>query len=58
MDYALKELKNNATFLKYSIKAIAQECGYTNATSFSRVFYRHTGIYPSFYIKQLAETVG
>ena len=51
--YALEEIKNNPRFLKYSIRAIAAECGYTNATSFSRAFYRQTGFYPSFYIKQL-----
>ncbi|CAI8300108.1 MAG: Uncharacterised protein [Flavobacteriaceae bacterium] len=53
MGYALENLKENSTFLKYSIKAIALECGYRNATSFSRAFYKQTGLYPSFYIKQL-----
>ena len=36
--YALEALQENPTFLRYSIKAIALECGYTNATSFSRAF--------------------
>ena len=53
MGYALENLQENSTFLKYSIKAIALECGYRNATSFSRAFYKQTGLYPSFYIKQL-----
>jgi YesN/AraC family two-component response regulator len=53
--YALNALKVNPTFLRYSIKAIAFECGYTNATSFSRAFYKQTGLYPSFYIKQLSK---
>ncbi len=53
--YALEALKDNPTFLRYSIKAIALECGYTNATSFSRAFYKQTGFYPSFYIKQLSK---
>ena len=51
--YALEALQENTTLLKYSIKAIALECGYTNATSFSRAFYKQTGLYPSFYIKQI-----
>ena len=51
--YALEALQENATFLKYSIKAIALECGYANATSFSRAFYKQTGLYPSFYIRQI-----
>ena len=53
MGYALESLQKNSTFLKYSIKAIALECGYRNATSFSRAFYKQTGLYPSFYINQL-----
>ena len=53
--HALETLQENSTFLKYSIKAIAFECGYTNATSFSRAFYKQTGFYPSFYIKQLSK---
>ena len=53
--YALETLQTNPTFLRYSIKAIALECGYTNATSFSRVFFKQTGFYPSFYIRQLSK---
>jgi len=53
--YALEALQEKPTFLRYSIKAIALECGYTNATSFSRAFYKQTGLYPSFYIKQLSK---
>ena len=53
--YALEVLQENPTFLRYSIKAIALECGYTNATSFSRAFYKQTGMYPSFYIKKLSK---
>jgi AraC-like DNA-binding protein len=53
--YALEALQETPTFLRYSIKAIALECGYTNATSFSRAFYKQTGLYPSFYIKQLSK---
>lgn len=51
--YAFKELKTNSTFRKYTIKAIAQECGFKSAESFSKAFYKKYGIYPSFYIKQL-----
>jgi len=51
--YAFEELKTNRTFRKYTIKAIAQECGFKSAESFSKAFYKKYGIYPSFYIKQL-----
>ena len=54
--YAFEELKTNGTFRKYTIKAIAQECGFKSAESFSKAFYKKYGIYPSFYIKQLLET--
>jgi AraC-like DNA-binding protein len=53
--YAIEALQANPTFLRYSIKAIALECGYTNATSFSRAFFKQTGLYPSFYIRQLSK---
>ena len=54
--YAFEELKTNGTFRKYTIKAIAQECGFKSAESFSKAFYKKYGIYPSFYIKQLLGT--
>ena len=50
---AFEELKTNKIFRKYTIKAIAQECGFKSAESFSKAFYKKYGIYPSFYIKQL-----
>lgn len=53
--YAFEELKTNGTFRKYTIKAIAQECGFKSAESFSKAFYKKYGIYPSFYIKQLLD---
>jgi len=57
ISYALEALQENTTLLKYSIKAIALECGYTNATSFSRAFYKQTGLYPSFYIRQIHKKI-
>lgn len=51
--YAYYELKTNSKFKRYSIKAIAKECGFNSAESFSKAFYKKFGIYPSFYIKQL-----
>lgn len=48
--YAVNELKTNKIFRKHAIKAIAEECGYSPGSSFSRVFYITTGIQPSYYI--------
>ncbi|OAB78094.1 helix-turn-helix domain-containing protein [Cochleicola gelatinilyticus] len=52
-DYALEELRKNKMFRKYTIKAIARECGFNTAESFNKAFYKRCGIYPSYYIKQL-----
>ncbi|QIE58343.1 AraC family transcriptional regulator [Rasiella rasia] len=49
--YALEHVLSNSYYHKYTIKAIAEECGYNSAGSFSRAFYRKTGIYPSYYIE-------
>lgn len=56
--YAVEELLSNPAYRKYTIKAIAEECGYTNSESFSRAFYKINGIYPSYYIKKLDKEVG
>lgn len=51
--YAVKELKNNEKFRRYTIKAIATEVGFNNAESFSTAFYKNAGIYPSYFIKRI-----
>lgn len=51
--YIMNALNEDSKLRKYSIKAIANECGFRGSDSFSRAFYKHNGIYPSFYIKQM-----
>ncbi|WP_299258670.1 AraC family transcriptional regulator [uncultured Aquimarina sp.] len=53
INYAILRLKNDSKFRSYSIKSIAEEVGYKTADSFSKYFKIHTGLFPSFYIKQL-----
>ncbi|MHB1195416.1 MAG: helix-turn-helix domain-containing protein [Lutibacter sp.] len=53
IDYCIEQLKTNETCRKYSIKAIAFELGYNNSESFSKDFYKKTGIYPSYFIREL-----
>ena len=53
ISYGFQRLKNEATFRKYTIKAIAQECGFKTAESFSKTFYKAYGIYPSYFIKKM-----
>ncbi len=56
VNYAVKELKENATLRKFTIKAIANEVGYSSAETFSNAFYRQVQIKPSYFIKQLEKT--
>ncbi|WP_299767373.1 helix-turn-helix domain-containing protein [uncultured Dokdonia sp.] len=51
--YAFNKLKSDATFRKYTIKAIGQTCGFKTAESFSKTFFKIYGIYPSYFIKQI-----
>ncbi len=53
IDYALQRLKDDAVFRSYDIKSIAEESGFKSSDMFSRAFVKNTGIYPSYYIKNI-----
>ncbi|SFS43281.1 helix-turn-helix domain-containing protein [Lutibacter maritimus] len=53
IEYCIKKLKEDITFRKYSVKAISSEIGFNNAETFSKAFYKKTGIYPSYFIKEI-----
>ncbi len=53
IDYAIKKLETDKKFRRYTIKAIASECGFKSSESFSKAFYKKYGIYPSYFVKQL-----
>lgn len=53
INYTIEKLKTDLTFRKYSIKAIANEVGFNTSESFSKAFYKNTGIRPSYFIKEL-----
>ncbi|RZS93872.1 AraC family transcriptional regulator [Aquimarina brevivitae] len=55
IEYALKKIQNDSTFRKFTIQAIAEECGFNTAEVFSKHFFKKTGIYPSYFIKKLKE---
>lgn len=57
VNYALKRLRSDKTFRKYTVKAIALEIGFNNPEAFSKAFYKNTGIYPSFFIKKIDEHI-
>ncbi|MEM6721055.1 MAG: AraC family transcriptional regulator [Bacteroidota bacterium] len=57
IDYAVARITNDTRFREYTIKAIAEECGFKTQQSFSAAFYKKTGIKPSFFIRQLKNKI-
>lgn len=55
IEYLIQKLKEDKNYRKYTIKYLAEEVGYTNASAFTRAFKKHQGIIPSEYIKSLIE---
>ena len=54
IEFVINELKNNNNkFRKYTIKAISNDIGFKSTQVFSKLFYKKTGIYPSFFLKEL-----
>lgn len=51
--FVVERLMSDTKFRKYTIKAIANESGFNTTEAFSKSFYKTTGIYPSFFLKQL-----
>ncbi|WP_299123547.1 helix-turn-helix domain-containing protein [uncultured Tenacibaculum sp.] len=53
IEYTIQKLKTDSFLRKYTIKAIATEVGFKNSQSFSKAFFKYTGIKPSYFIKEL-----
>ena len=53
INFVVHKLKEDTLFRKYTIKAIADECGFNTTEAFSKSFYKTTGIYPSYFLKEL-----
>jgi AraC-like DNA-binding protein len=53
INYLIKQLGKNPTLKKYTIKALAEEIGYTNASAFTRAFKKHTGKTPSGFLNDI-----
>ncbi|AUC14477.1 hypothetical protein BTO06_04670 [Tenacibaculum sp. SZ-18] len=51
--YAVDLLKNDNAYTKFSIEGLANEVGYTSASSFTRAFKKEMNVTPSIYIKEL-----
>lgn len=57
INYALLTLKENTTFRKYAISALATEFGYNSTLTFTRAFKKYSGLNPSEYIQNLNKSV-
>ncbi|WP_298514004.1 helix-turn-helix domain-containing protein [uncultured Kordia sp.] len=53
INYAIRRLKEDKKFRSYTIDSIAREIGFNRSESFSKAFKNKTGLYPSYYIKNL-----
>ena len=53
INYCIEQLQTNKGLRNYTIKAIAEEVGFKNSESFAKAFFKTTGIYPSYFLKQI-----
>ena len=53
ISYAVKELKSNIELTKYNYQGLAELFGFKTGESFSKSFYKKTGVYPSKFIAEL-----
>ena len=53
IEYLIKKLTEDIKYRTYTIKYLAEEIGYTNASAFTRAFKKYKGITPSEFIKGL-----
>lgn len=56
IEYLIKKLKEERFYRNYTIKSLAEEIGYTNASAFTRAFKKYKGITPSEFIKHLNQS--
>lgn len=57
IEYAVIQLQTNSKIRKYTIHALATEFGFNNAESFSTAFYKKAGIKPTYFIKELENSI-
>ncbi|WP_109301577.1 AraC family transcriptional regulator [Aquimarina sp. AU474] len=51
--YGVEKIKNDSKFRNYTIKAISNEIGFNTTQAFSKAFHKTTGIYPSYFIRNV-----
>jgi len=55
IDYIVTRIKNEKRYRNYTIKALAEEAGFSTSQHFSKAFFARTGIYPSYFINELTK---
>ncbi|MBC8755645.1 helix-turn-helix domain-containing protein [Kordia sp. YSTF-M3] len=55
INYLVSHIQQDKKYQKYTIRAIAEEIGFSNPESFSRAFHKKTGLKPSYFIKKVRE---
>ncbi|WP_156169039.1 helix-turn-helix domain-containing protein [Kordia jejudonensis] len=55
IDYFINKIQKDSTYRKYTIRAIAEEIGFSNPEGFSRAFQKKTGLKPSYFIRKIIE---
>lgn len=53
IDYIVDLLKSQPKYRNYTIKALADESGFSTPQHFSKAFFASTGIYPSYFLNEL-----
>ncbi len=57
IDFSIQEIKENPNkYRKYTISAISDQMGFKSPETFSKHFKKKTGIYPSYFIKQILKS--
>ena len=56
INYFIDLAKRDPNIRKFTIKAIANEVGFSNSESFSKAFTKHKRIKPSYFLKELEKT--
>jgi AraC-like DNA-binding protein len=55
--YIVQQLYDDKKLRKYSIESIADEAGFKKAETFANIFKAHTGVNPSYFIRELSKNI-
>jgi AraC-like DNA-binding protein len=56
INYVLIRIREDKLFRRYSIQSMANDIGFKSKESFNSAFKKHTGILPSYFVKQIEKT--